>query len=277
MPMRLLAFAASVALALPLASGRTESTESQTLEVSRMVDAGGYRLHFLEFPAGKSGPTIVFESGGGDSAEPWRGVAKQVHEVLGVHTIRYDRAGLGESEKDTRPYSIDGEADALDKGLADLKVSSCVILVAHSYGGFVSTLFAANHPGEVCGLVLVDADIVGFFDDAEVTALMAGFREERNEILAKNPALVRALDAFPATVARMRRVELPRTMPVIDIVSTTPPMRTDEERKAWRAAHIAFVNAGPARRVVLASHSSHMVMNDEPDLIVNAIAELVRR
>ena len=241
-----------------------------------MVEVGGYRLHFLEYPARKSGPTVVFESGGGDSAEPWRAIAKQVHEVLGVRTIRYDRAGLGESEKDSRPYSIDGEADALGRGLAALQVSSCMILVAHSYGGFVSTLFAAKHPGRLCGLVLVDADIVRFFDDAEVTALMAGFKEERDEALARNPALVRALDAFPATVARMRAVQLPRSLPVIDIVAT-PPVRTDEERNAWRAAHRAFVNESPARSLVIASHSGHMVMNDQPDLIVNAVSKLVSK
>jgi pimeloyl-ACP methyl ester carboxylesterase len=68
------------------------------------------------------------------------------------------RAGLGRSAPSPPPYRIDDEADALRRELDRHGIEAPIVLVAHSYGGFVATLVAA-FDRRVAGVVLVDANL----------------------------------------------------------------------------------------------------------------------
>ena len=136
------------------------------------VDVGGYRLWMQTNGAGS--PTVVFESGGGDHSSVWSAIEPEIRRRLSVTTVLYDRAGLGQSEPKTGPYRIDDEVAALRTALTAGGIAGPVVLVAHSYGGFVSWLTAASDP-RVVGLVLVDGNVPGFFDEDEVARLLARF------------------------------------------------------------------------------------------------------
>jgi pimeloyl-ACP methyl ester carboxylesterase len=138
----------------------------------RRVDVGGYKL-WTEV-SGRGSPAVVFESGGGDSSAVWEKLAPEVRQRCAVQTVRYDRAGLGKSDLAPGPYRIDNEASALERVLDVRDVRGPVVLVAHSYGGFVATLVAASD-ARVARVVLVDANLSGFFDDAEVARLLAKY------------------------------------------------------------------------------------------------------
>lgn len=239
-----------------------------------MIDVGGYKLHFEVSPGEPNKPPIVFESGGGDDMSTWDKVIGPIRSQTGATTIRYDRAGFGRSDPVSFPYTVDSEADALATGLRKLGVTQRVLLVAHSYGGFVATLFAAKHPARVCGMVLIESDLTSFATDAETKKIMAGYRKARPEIFAKNPALVRALDAFPATVARMREIKLPPGLPLVDVVAQHPPVESSAEVAGWQSAHAEFVKADPARKAIFAAGSGHFVMRDKPDVVIQAVTEL---
>jgi pimeloyl-ACP methyl ester carboxylesterase len=89
---------------------------------------------------------VVFEAGGGEDSSVWREVEPAVRERYGVRTMVYDRAGLGRSPRSPAPYRIDGEADALRRELDRHGIGAPVVLVAHSYGGFVTTIVAGTDP-----------------------------------------------------------------------------------------------------------------------------------
>jgi pimeloyl-ACP methyl ester carboxylesterase len=180
----------------------------------------------------------------------WDGVIRPIHEATGARIISYDRAGYGRSDPAPGPYSIDSEVAALGRALDSLGIKSCLLFVAHSYGGFISTLYTAQHPDRVCGAVLVDADLVAFFYDAEIERLMAGYGEEREEILQHT---------------------------VIDIVAAHPPAHSDAEIENWREVHAAFVKAAPARRGRTATDSGHFIMRDSPGTVTDAVTELYRQ
>jgi len=57
----------------------------------QMVDVGGYRLHIN--CTGSGSPTVVVESGWGDSSASWGWVQPEVAKVTRICT--YDRAGMG--------------------------------------------------------------------------------------------------------------------------------------------------------------------------------------
>ena len=246
------------------------------------VDVGGYKLQFHIVP-GKS-PTIVFESGGGNDSSAWRQIVPAVASRTGARLITYDRAGYGQSDPAPGPYSITQEVEALERGLKQLQVDTDLIVVAHSYGGFLATLFAARNSSTVKGLVLIDANLAPFFTDAvvkQLTVLQHGVLEQaKKENPRTGASIERLLAAFPETVRMMREVTFPPTMRVTDIVSEKPLVpRPNEEigpgGAAWLRAHQEFDKAAPNRRGLVAKDSGHIVMRDRPDLVVDEIAAMV--
>ena len=72
----------------------------------------------------------------------------------------YDRAGDGLSDArpaSVRPLTGATQARELHTLLAVIGARPRYVLVGHSYGGLITREFAALYPGEVAGMVLVDA------------------------------------------------------------------------------------------------------------------------
>jgi pimeloyl-ACP methyl ester carboxylesterase len=230
--------------------------------------------------AGQGDVTVVFEAGGGDDSSVWAGMEPDVRLANGVRTVVYDRAGLGKSAPAPGPYRIDDEAAALVRALDRFAIKAPIVLVAHSYGGFVATLVAAKD-ARVAGVVLIDANLAAFFDDAEVAHLEAKYAPQFPALERARPALARVLipvmRAYPETAKRMRAVAFPPALPAIDIVAEHSWGDSDQENAAMRRVHDAFVAASPARRQVVATGSGHNVMHDRPQVVTDAIAAMIRR
>ena len=246
-------------------------------EHSALIDVGGYRIWMRR--TGGGDPTVVFESGGGDDSTVWAKTETELHHRSGnVRSIVYDRAGLGHSEPSVGPYRIEEEVRALEVALARSHTSGPTILVAHSYGGFISQIFAAQYP-EVVGLVLVDADIPDFFDAPEVARLQARFALVRNEMEERAPKIARVvgpiMDALPETALRARSAPVPESLPVIDIVAERSWIEDPKESRALRHAHEEFVSRSRHRELVEAIGSGHYVMRDRPELVQESIDRLV--
>jgi pimeloyl-ACP methyl ester carboxylesterase len=190
----------------------------------------------------------------------------------------YDRAGLGRSPPSRPPYRIDCEADALRREFDRHGITAPVVLVAHSYGGFVATIVAATD-SRIAGVVLVDANLARFFDDAQTKRLLATYRPQFPALERAAPELARVMipiiEAYPATVARLRQVDIPAATPTIDIVAERTWVETPEEITAIRQAHRDFVAASSHRRAVFAEGSGDHVMRDRPDVVLEAVAELI--
>lgn len=97
--------------------------------------------------------TVVFENGLGLTLDTWQAVLPGLADCC--QWLAYNRAGIGASP----PAEGDGRSAADDlKGLLQaLALPPPYVLVGHSLGGQHAQRFAQQHPGEVAGLVLVDA------------------------------------------------------------------------------------------------------------------------
>jgi pimeloyl-ACP methyl ester carboxylesterase len=118
----------------------------------RLIDAGGFRLHL--HCAGTGSPPVVMEAALGGSSISWSLVQPAVSRL--TRTCSYDRAGFGWSDAGPMPRTAGRVADELRVVLDRGGVPPPYVLVGHSFGGFVMRIFAARHPSEVAGLVLVD-------------------------------------------------------------------------------------------------------------------------
>lgn len=123
------------------------------MEVDRVVDAAGLRLHL--HCEGEGSPTVVFESGMGGAGIGWRTVLPGVGRVTRACT--YDRAGIGYSGPGRKPRNSGRMALELHALLGAAKLPPPYVLVGHSAGGLNVRLFANDYFDEVAGMVLVDA------------------------------------------------------------------------------------------------------------------------
>jgi pimeloyl-ACP methyl ester carboxylesterase len=244
----------------------------------RKVDVGGYALWMRS--QGEGAPTVVFESGGGDDSSVWSNIEPVIRERAEVRTIVYDRAGLGKSDPNPRPYSIEEEATALRRGLDGCDINGPIILVAHSYGGFISEIVASADQ-RVKGLVLLDANLPSFPDDKEAAVISARYTPLAEDLLKEKPELGRNLlrqdRAYPATARHMSDVHVPFNLPVIDITAEHTWVDAPDEVAAMRRAHAEFVAASPSREGIFAKGSGHYVFKDQPNVVTDAILRMVSK
>ncbi len=244
----------------------------------RKVDVGGYLLWMRS--QGQGTPTVVFESGGGEDSGEWSNVEPIIRERAKVRTVVYDRAGLGKSGVNPRPYRIEDETTALLRALNQCGVHGPILLVPHSYGGFISEILASEDK-QVKGLVMVDANIPSFFDDKEAEAISARYTPMAKELIKEKPGLgsnlLRQDQAYPTTARYMRKIHVPLNLPIIDITAENTWVDSPDELAAMRRAHAEFVASSPNREAIFAKGSGHYVSRDRPEIVIDAVLRMVTK
>ena len=116
------------------------------------IDIGGVQLEAVV--AGNGPVTVVFENGLATALEEWEAVAGAISAR--ARTVRYDRRRAAPSGTLAPRAALElaGDLRAL---LRVLEIRPPYVLVGHSWGGVIVRTFAHAYPGEVAGLVLVDA------------------------------------------------------------------------------------------------------------------------
>ncbi len=119
----------------------------------RLVEVEGRRVHLL--CRGEGAPAVVLDAPLGGSALGWSLVQPEAAGVTQV--CAFDRAGYGWSDPGPAPRTSGRIVSELRAALRAAGVPPPYVLVGASIGGCNMRLFAARHPGEVAGLVLVDS------------------------------------------------------------------------------------------------------------------------
>lgn len=138
------------------ASAQSESTPPPFPSPGRLIDIGGWRLHLnCTGEARASQPTVILESGLGDFSVEWGLVQPGVAKFARV--CSYDRAGDGWSELGPHPRTLRQIVYELHTLLDRAGVKPPLVLVGHSYGGWLVRQYASTYPADVVGMVLVEA------------------------------------------------------------------------------------------------------------------------
>ena len=144
---------AVAASALSLAFGY--SLDGQVALVDRTVTAAGTSIHVRCGGDRGTGPVVIFEAGAGGDADHWQ----PVHAAIAgfARACAYDRPGTGASGPAPAGLTANQYSAFLRNVLKAAGETPPYVMVGHSFGGIVSSLYASRHASDVAGMVLVDS------------------------------------------------------------------------------------------------------------------------
>jgi pimeloyl-ACP methyl ester carboxylesterase len=268
-----------------------------------MVDVDGHAVRVQAIGLDRrrtGGPIVVFEAGAASGLDAWSRVLPKVANHAAV--VAYDRAGLGLSEWDNEEPTPRHVANRLRRLLEKIGARPPYILVGHSWGGNLARYFAGYHPGDVAGLVFVDAGPIVTESLAQrlapfnaIGAGRAGFDAYWSRLGAlfdRAPPAVRAEVAVFRHLVQLDSAELdlPRIpdVPVVAIIAAKylplPMLQLPFDAQAYFEADVRhriellqeWALASPRGTLVVSNHSTHAVPREDPDVIVWSIERILR-
>ena len=302
-------------LALPIpamaqsATPAAPSPSGASGDFAGLVDIGGGRRLWLEC-RGHGSPTVLLEAGSGDNADVWDTIALEsdagaMAVLPGVaaftRVCAYDRPGTAlDADHPSRSDPVPMPRTAAD-AVADLHalidgagIPGPYVLVGHSLGGIIVRLYAATYPNEIAGLVLVDASheeqYVRF--QAVLTAEQwADLQQQAQAGLDDDPERER-MD-FDASFAQLRAAAATHPLPPLPLVVLThgdatsvivspevqsvlpPDFPWDALEAVLQELQDELAALVPGARHVIATKSGHYIQVQQPELVIEAIRQVV--
>jgi pimeloyl-ACP methyl ester carboxylesterase len=265
-----------------LATGPMSNQKIEAVET--LLQIGKYRLNF-QVIEGES-LIILLEAGGGMDSREWNNLALELARKTGATIVSYDRAGFGKSDLPETPHDMREEVEWLWQGLQKLKLDKNLILVGHSFGGWMIRLIASEHPEAVRGMVFVDpftnefVDLLGveYLDNHPMTGKLPFDTSQPDKLTKIQRAIVRMVgDGLDPKLEIMHKTTIPSDIPVVVITSGRQFLPKTGEQEAWRLAHEQLTASLKGASLIVAEESDHMIPMRQPELIIEAVMKVIEQ
>jgi len=229
---------------------------------------------FSYVTAGTGSPAAAFESGLGDGKESWRPIFAEVGKFTRV--FAYDRGGYGASTAHSPDRSAKEIVQELRTLLKAARIDPPFVLVGHSIGGLYANLYAQTYPGEVAGVVFVDARHEDFSKRCKAAKAM----------VCEPPAFLMPLVGGAATAeykfapASMQQVRDTAAFPPVPIAVLTGTRKLLEGstfNRIWLETQKEMSGMSPNGKHLICDHCGHYVHKDDPGLVIDAIRDVMAR
>jgi pimeloyl-ACP methyl ester carboxylesterase len=306
LPLVLLIAATTLANAADNASAvQVVPKSSAAGDFAGLVDIIGGRKLYIAC-RGKGSPTVILIGGLRASADDWMETLAGKPNVFSAvaaftRVCAYDRPGTPVGDQPSRSDPVAQPTTAAD-AVADLHalivaagIETPAVLVGHSYGGLITRLYASTYPDEVSGMVLVDALSEGL-RQAETQQEWATQRElisgHTNDSVRLYPALeqldvdrsfdqllasspIKPMPLIVLSADRPWGPQVPALIAKGELPADVPKdfgYVTDRAQKEAQAKLAALV---PGAKHITETHSGHEIHKDQPQLVTDAIREVV--
>jgi pimeloyl-ACP methyl ester carboxylesterase len=267
-------------------------------DFAALVDIGGARKLYLECK-GTGSPVVILEAGLRNRADIWSvkpETGKAVFPAVATFTrvCAYDRPGttlgtdqLSRSDPVPMPRTAEDTVADLHALLQAAAIPAPYLLVGHSTGGLIIRLYASTYPKEVAGLVLVDA----ISEEVQVAMTPEHWAVYDRLLLVDPPKeLIHYKDLetidFDASFDELRRAakrKPPASVPLIviskglpfELPPGLPAWLPATLERAWTAGQQQLAQLLPDAPHRIATNSSHYVQIEQPQLVIDAIRQVV--
>lgn len=277
--------------------------------LGKLVDVGGYRVHL--YCTGTGSPTVMIV-GGGFSFD-WGLVQPQVAKFTRICT--YDPSGTVWSDPFPLALSqqfptCSQRVEELHGLVRNASTEGPYVLVGFSIGGLYARFYAHNYPKEVAGMVIVDHAFINpgeelprqahssspekplspaQLDSPPVliskTPITLGIEDDQN--FNKLPQTDQALHRWAMSTHPLRPTAeaAAECFSAIDKATQENPhpldgmplvvISTNNDSPNYRNLQMELLSLSRNSRHLIAEDSSHMVIIDQPAIVVQAIREVV--
>ena len=275
----------TVATTTPAPTTTTTLTPTSTTaarssaEFDELVIVGGARMHL--HCAGHGDRTVLLIAGFTSDRTAFGSVEAELSATTRV--CSYDRFGTGTSDAPPAPQTFATQAHDLHELLTAVHEGGPYTVVGHSFGGDVAVTFTSLFPGDVRGLLLLDASPVtwnaalcGVVDDGSPTAatFVAGCA------MQSAPANNSEGLAGPAAFAELAGITaLGATPMIVDSAAHhgyegLDPVTASQLDEVWKDGQAHWASLSSAAQLVAVEQSGHQIQLDRPDLVIAQVAEL---
>lgn len=297
----------------PRSVGAEEATPADAASAAASEDFGGLvdiggRSLYLEC-RGTGGPTVVLLTGYRASGRYWtddllhpdaprRMVMPGVAETTRV--CNYDRPGtystindedfISRSDAIAQPRTAPEVVEELHTLLQVAEIPGPYVLVGHSMGGFFARLYASTYPDEVVGIVLVDAYSELLEDQmspeqwralvtmnqgmgTDTVIPIPGYGDVETSGFGADNAVVR--EAVAASPLRPMPLSILAHGKPFTLPPDTQGITGEEFEEFVHAANEAKLALVPQARYTVATESGHDIHQDQPELVIEAVRQVV--
>ncbi len=228
--------------------------------------------------AGKGHPVIVFLSGYGADMDTWSKVYSPAEKISSV--FAYNRLGYGNSDKAREPQTGVVIVAGLRQLLRERGLNPPYVLVGHSLGGLYANLFARLYPQDIAGVVLVDSSHPAQQEmmrarQGVVQRVLMGVLNGLDSVAHSRHS---EISSFDVTAEQIKKAGPFPAIPLIVLsAAQLPPawLVRAEVIQGLRDDQRDLASMSPQGRQVIADKSGHFVQMDEPELVIQAIQEVV--
>jgi pimeloyl-ACP methyl ester carboxylesterase len=197
------------------------------------------------------------------------------------------------------PRDSQRSADELNLLLGKSGEDGPYLLVGHSLGGLNMQVYANSYPDEVVGLVLLDPSPLAWMTGEAFPELRELFiqqsvslREEAEAVQASSDPEAKAVAAymdatasefeefFGRTADEVAAIESFSELPLTVIGATEPDPGFGENgkpfRQFWNEENQTLARKSALGQFILAEGSSHHIHVDMPQLVIDAVLELIQ-
>lgn len=275
----------------------------------QLVNVAGRKMHID--CTGEGSPTVILDSGLGDSYLSWRKVQPEIAKLTRV--CSYDRAGLGYSDPSSQPRTSKVIAEELHALLQAASISPPYVIVGHSMGGYDVRVYTSMYRREIAGMVLVDAshpdqdnrfppelkNLEGSWQrETQFIAFSMPFGIPRLLGLCENDPVTRAADcnwrsvreqlaeikAFPESASETAATGSLDDLPLAVLSrdpdkpsSELPPEIAKPTNEAWQRMQVELSDLSTRGTYTVAKNSAHYIQIDRPDVVIDAIRNIVEQ
>jgi pimeloyl-ACP methyl ester carboxylesterase len=219
---------------------------------------------------GDGSPTVLFNSN--TDMDSWIKVLPEVAKFTKVFAD--NRPGYGSSKPAMGQNTGKSVVERLHQLLEETGQRPPYVLVGHSYSGLFTNLFARTYPDEVAGVIFVDAShpaqedwwhtnrpfeslLIHEFSKATYNWEHFAFQKVAEDLREAGP--------FP-------------NIPIIVITAGKEwILDTQAWRDQWMRFQLDLVSLSPQGKHIIATESGHNIQDQQPDLVINAIREIVEQ
>lgn len=255
---------------LTAACGGGDGQSDSPSGIPGLVNVGD-RLLYLTCQ-GEGSPTVVLEAGGMGNSASWSPVQADIAGF--TRACAYDRAGEGYSSSVPAHDTFDAMVRDLHALLDAGGIEGPYVVMGHSFGGRVIPHFANLYPEDVVGMVLLDPGHEDFSTRAEA----ALSPEEWQQYLEAGGGRISRFEEAQGNVELGPPGDYPLVVISAALYIDRPGVSNDVDEKLYQllvGLHKELVALSPDGTHMIAEGSGHGIQDDRPDLVVDAVRQIV--